>query len=263
PATSFAGTNGLLYTALLDLPSVSTGNWSIPQGNGWLTVSVRPNGLIRIGGQLADSTALIGTTSLGPDGEVLINLPIYGNKGLISGISKIIPHANSPVQNSLTGSLVWIKQNISSGSGLVQGFSTSLLVSGGPYIPPPVGQRILDFGSSPGNVPVDLEVTFVLPEPSSSFVTKFGISTKNTLELLSPIPDPYSTKLILFPNTGAFSGTFLDRRFTPPRSTNFQGILCLNPNATESAVRGGGYFLYPASTSNSTLLSGQIILLKP
>ncbi|MDB6120929.1 MAG: Cadherin proteinputative collagen-binding protein, partial [Verrucomicrobiaceae bacterium] len=76
-ATDYAGA----FTAALQPSNASV---SLPQGDGFLTFSMTTKGVITWNGQLADGTPLtVGTTNLGPNGEVPLFSALYAGKGSI------------------------------------------------------------------------------------------------------------------------------------------------------------------------------------
>jgi len=110
-----AGTNALArfkgyYTVALppeaELESPGAAG-NVPLGSGWLALTVKDGGAVALAGKLADGTALSGASTLvviaeaeaGEAAYVPFLFPLYGAKGVFSGVLEILQAASAPTGN--------------------------------------------------------------------------------------------------------------------------------------------------------------------
>ncbi|MDZ4286557.1 MAG: putative Ig domain-containing protein [Prosthecobacter sp.] len=97
PATAYKG----LHTFHLNPPDADP---DAPQGHGYGSFTVdEKTGSLKIIGKLADGNALLTTTFVGPNGQVLLYQPLYGNKGSFGGVLAVA------VDRAITGTASWYK----------------------------------------------------------------------------------------------------------------------------------------------------------
>ncbi|MGV3531330.1 MAG: hypothetical protein ACO1QR_03100, partial [Chthoniobacteraceae bacterium] len=77
-----------------------------PQGTGIASLVITNQGAVRITGTLADGTAFSQGGQLSSDGELLVYIPMYGERGLLAG-SVIFPTTDGEV--AAGGTAEWIK----------------------------------------------------------------------------------------------------------------------------------------------------------
>lgn len=216
------------YTAYLSgfgAPSV------VPEGDGYLLVSVAPNARLRAQGHLADGTRFTQATTLsGPDGDWFLYSSLYRRQGVVAGM---IDFQTEP-DFSFGGLLQWIKP-ASTSPFFPAGFDHELNVTGSYYQPPARGQFALDlWNTSPNLELIAIGGNLIAPPLHISL-------TLDTRNRFFPDLGPAAARLKLNARTGMISGTFLDNG---ARRRLF-GALAQRPNG---AV---GFFL---GTSESGLI---------
>ena len=300
PATALAGS----YTAVLDLDPNLQGysiHPEIPQGRGCLTLTITTAGLATWGGKLADGTAVTGSTTLGPNGELPLHLLLYTptvptTAGSVHGWMTAAPDKMvSPVNNghaTLDGTVDWKKlpqAATSTTRSYKAGFALhTLTVTGGVYALPPLNTPVLGIdGTAAGN---NARLTFSDGDLTSSSLAGPGspsgsisgtlnqalrISPTNAVTMPAGIANnPGAVTLALTASTGAISGAFTLRDQDPTdttfpytvitRTVPWYGILV--PRISQ----GVGQFQMPqlptanpkTTTSTSPILSGRMVLQK-
>jgi hypothetical protein len=239
PAGKFAGR----YTAEFEQP---INNPNVPQGSGFVALTVDAMGLANWSGKFADGTPYTGSATLWPTGDIPMFQMLYSGKGSVLGTSIIVPQVAPDPERTLTGSLSWSKQ-AQAVRPYPLGFGPIILdVMGGDYIPPEEGQIVnglpdvafgqvnASIGFSLGGIDAadqfeDLDQDFRF---TSAGATIFSSST---------VTNPAKVKIIsLSVATGVFSGTAtLTDPVNVSREVTFDGVL-LNRNQS-----GSGFFLLP------------------
>ena len=265
-ASAYAGN----YTAALDLPSLALHDPLYPQGHGYATLNVGSTGLCTWGGKLADGSAISGGVTLGPDGEVPLQVVLYATPGSAQGWQTI-----TSATGYLDGTLDWYKPQQAAAT---RSYHDGILLH----------TQTLVGGLYPATA-VNLPTMLGLALPLSMLNTKLSFSdgglTANFDQLLtvtatntssvptSPSLNSFLVKLTLTPSTGLFSGSFSRQDADPTdltspitvitRAPPFYGVL------VPRLAQGVGFFLLnelPASSptlttaANSPTLSGQVIL---
>ncbi len=245
PAKALAGA----YTAVLDLDPALQGyaaHPGIPQGRGYVTLAITTAGLATWGGRLADGTAVTGSTTLGPDGELPLHLMLYTptvatTAGSIHGWAQASADSMTPLLNGghplLDGSVDWIKLaqvSTSTTRSYKAGFPLhNLTVKGGVYAAPPSGTPVLGISATgSGN---DASLSFSEADLASSGLAGPGspsgsplgtlnqslrISATNAVTIpagsaASTGPNPGYVTIRLTASTGAVSGGFILRDNDP------------------------------------------------
>lgn len=226
----------------------------VPEGTGYLIQSVSTTGTVTLGGKLADGTALTGSASLGPDGQVPIHLLLYSTTGSVQGWAVIDDDADGTV----SGALDWYK--MPQPSKVVtriykNGFPLHALnITGAKYLKPGAGAIILGIPAAP--LP-NARLTLELGGIDTALVNDFTITTANAAQ--APTPNPQTLQVTLTAATGLFTGSFTLVEPGLPvvsRKTTFYGAVI--PNLRQ----GVGHFLLPElpNPSTSPMLSGRVVL---
>ena len=219
PAKEFEG----YYTVLLPPNPDETGP-DLPQGNGYGTLKVDAGGRIRFSATLADGTRISQTAVVSKDGTWPVYIPLYVKKGSLSGW---VTFTNVVGVSDLGGTLSWFKPPVPAAKFYPNGFTTEIMLLGSEYTAPPVGTPALDVTNTACNILVTLgEGNLDLFASNSVTLTaakKVSLCVTN------------SFKLTITPNTGLFSGSFINP--ATHKSTVFQGALFQKQNI------GAGFFL--------------------
>jgi len=208
------------YNCLL-VPTVASA--TVPQGDGYATLTVVASGNGVLAGTLADGTAINVTMPVSKHGTWPLYKLLYANKGDAIGWLSIIAS-----NNTVAAVVDWIKP-IGTGR-YAAGFSTVLTLQGTKYPSPAVaGRWQLTLGQ--GNLP-------------SNVVKTVTISTTGAVTL--PPVDSYKLSLKVTSATGKFTGSFV---YPGTRKVvSFTGLF-LQPPEPEA----GGFFLGPSASGFVTL----------
>lgn len=254
-----------------------------PQGFGYGAFVVNEaTGALTIIGRLADNSALLCATFIGQAGQVLLHQPLYSKRGSLIGQLTITPGPQAPADNTLAGDFTWLKLPppgaAPDASSLTDFGPLSLHITGGTYLPPGPGLRIL--GLPPVIAPAtNATLAFSLgglEAAAQQFTQPVRIANPGTKSLTNtaaiaadnasgnPNPNPNRVSMTtLTASTGIFGGSFILPGATPAlnRSATYTGQVV--PTPTEP--RGFGFFLLPQSQTSGTApkLSGRVQLQAP
>lgn len=268
-ATNKASSYAFPHTAVLEPVSSSS---ALPQGRGHTTLAVTTAGTATWAGKLADGTAITGSTTLGPMGQVSLHLMLYTNTGSLQGLSTL-----SAVTNNHDGVLSWYKAAQPSKSvtrSYKGGFPEhELTLTGAKYVKPAVGATVLGLAPPPANA----VLRFTGAPLTTELLQLLEISTRNVVKLPTLLAqNPQQVRLTLVPTTGAMSGSFTFKDpdpldVTPPiailtRTATFSGVLVTRAGFNQ----GGGFFNLaelpdaPGEKITTTpILSGRVQLSAP
>lgn len=218
------------YTMLIDPDNSDP---SSPQGNGWGTVVIQPNGYVTFNGKLADGTPLAFTTALfnGGNGYAWdISIPLSNGSGWLSG--EMDPQTTG--SNDFTGSLYW--SVAASGTGTFpSGFTVFPSAVTSPYTKQ---SPVLDVSPPPGN----LEVSTTdggLASGIDDFVT---LTTSNGVNVPAGAD---KLKISINSANGVFTGSFLD--VDSDTTINLSGVILQNQG------EGSGFFIGTGQSGVITL----------
>ncbi|MCW0217596.1 MAG: immunoglobulin domain-containing protein, partial [Prosthecobacter sp.] len=246
------------------------GDSTVPQGSGYGTFTLKPDGKVKIVGSTGDGQKLTLASYLGPVGEILVYQTVYTPvKGSIGG-SLEITAAAQPEDNTLTGELSVIRPANAKSRAYKEGFGPLELDAFGAAYTPDTTTVALDLtaGSSANLLFTEAGLTSELVETSLADVT-VTINAKDKTVITSPSPSPTLTKFSsLKSKTGLFAGTFTLSDENPisakppilKRKSKFQGVIVKEL----TGYYGYGYFLLdqlpttepPTTTKTSPNLSG-------
>ena len=239
-ATDFVG----YFTSTLRHPFLDP---YLPQGSGYLTMTVTSLGKANWAGKLADGTAFTASSYLWADGSCPVYLSLYRGLGSLHGTTAITSPMPPSTLRDLGGAISWIKRPQTT-RAYASGFGTlNLTVTGGEYVRPPLGQIVLGL-TDPGAGLTNAMITFasggvedadLFPDLSQDF----RITTAHKCIMPSVNSgNPANVKITsLSPATGIFSGSFVLKDPNPTRletrTTTFQGVILPGQNM------GDGFFL--------------------
>jgi hypothetical protein len=306
PVAGFVG----IYTAVLALDQALVGtdpnstasgsaeNMSYPQGSGYLTMTVGTTGSVDWSGRLADGTAISGSSSIGPQGDVPFYQILYtptaaATAGSICGWMKVVEDtAITPVNGGralLDGNVDWLKKPQSDNSttrSYKGGFPLhNLAVIGGRYVTPPTGQAVLglvDSGAGTTNAHIDFtEGGLRGPAPVVGAVMAnavshipLRISKKNAITMPVSTANPARVILSINASAGLMNGSFTLKNdpdptdATPPialltRTANYTGVLVprlrMGVGQFQLAELPSQQGTVKNTLSTSALWSGQVI----
>jgi sugar lactone lactonase YvrE len=237
PATVHVGR----WNAGLQRPVEAEGQEAVPQGDGFASFTVAPDGLATMAGRLADGTVLTGAGFVTRTGTVLVQ------RFLDAGVSSV---QGWTVLNG-TSEVRWLKgpqtpasRAYAAGFGPMNLGATSAL-----HVTPATDQILLGLPNAPGNAQLAM-VSGGLAAPLN-----LGFRLTTTHQVVAPTPNPNMLILTVSPVTGRYSGRY---------SVTDAGVTRLA--VVEGLTVGGqsaGYFLLPKAEppiATAPLLSGQAVL---
>lgn len=259
------------YTLVLEPEATHLGQADIPQGHGFASFTINTAGTLKLGGKLADGTAITLNTFIGPDGQTAVYHALYAKDALGSILGRVdVGLGVDPVQtgdNQLSGRLNWSRP-ASSAQAYGAGFDrVELEVIGGAFTEPPT---LLDVTPLINNVRLrffggGLEASATNPDFT------FTVGLENRVTIVS-MGNPGLATFKPIPAKGWFSGHFnlVDPHWDMPapatwlRRPSYQGIII----QSEGDYHGVGYFLLPAlpvanpKTNPPEIMSGRVIFEK-
>jgi uncharacterized repeat protein (TIGR03803 family) len=202
------------------------GNESLPQGDGWASVTIDRGGRASFAGALADGTRILQSTSLSQAGQAALYSSLYTGQGSVQGWLNF----GTPTSSGGYGSVNWSKSASAAMNFYPAGFTNDVQVLGSLYAPPTLGARILNWG------------TGIVAFDGGGLVEPF--TNRVTLGLDNRIVNTSSNKLSMTFTT--LSGMFKGSVTAPGGTTSvpFQGILLQKWNV------GYGYFLNPTQSGS-------------
>ncbi len=219
PAATHAGK----YTASIDR-SVGSNR---PDGFGYGTISVDLAGTVKLAGVLGDGTKFTQKTAISAHGLWPLYVAAYGRNGSISGWM--------PLSNSLPtdAAVFWHKGSIPTSPRYPNGFTLTTPMHVSPYVPPIVGQRVININNG--------FVTLEGGALQSAVINELSLGTNNKVTNLGA----YQLSLTIKLPTGSLSGSMsLDGV-----RQKFSGVVI---QATDLGV---GHFLSP-QLSGAMVMTG-------
>jgi hypothetical protein len=251
-ATPFVG----YYTSAIRLPNDRIGDLSVPQGFGYLKITVAKTGAVSWAGKTADGVALIGSSVIWPTGEFPLFTMIYKNTGSVIGLPLITQAGDC------LGRMDWTKGAQPAGERVYgAGFGPlAMSLQGARWTAPAKGQIVLGLADKVDNARLDFASGGV--ESAAQFadldqllrILKTNVAAFN----LTSVVNPAGVKLTLVPSKGTFTGGFKLTDGGAVRPISFEGVLLSGDGL------GLGLFLLPqlplGSPANSAILSGSVVL---
>ena len=197
---------------------------SLPQGDGFGSITVGATGLLRFAGTLGDGTPVSQSVYVSDSGGWPLFAAPYAAGGTISGALSVTGAGQGA---TVGGTAAWFKTGLSTHKGAYPaGFSASVNAVGAAFA------TKLPIAYTSGTATIGAG-GITAPGPYSLRITASGHVTST----------PAGLSLSLSPATGNFSGTF--RPIGAARSSSFHGVLFQNTGQgygefTGSALLGGG-----------------------
>jgi subtilisin family serine protease len=264
PATSRAG----YYTLGINLAdAASDGVESIPQGSGYASFTVAAAGTLTVAGRAADGSVFTSASFLGPNGEIAVYSPLYGNLGSLAGILGLTDEEESaPVDNTVSGNLTWLKP-ITKTRTYAGGFGPLSLNAYGRYLAATSSKGIATGLPETGAVSLHFADGGLANAAIDPDVGSFDYTATKTVVLpaAGSTGNPAKVTLTINKTTGLIGGTFILVEPTPAltRRVTFQGMI-IRPESGNA--KGQGYFLLPQiprdgeTIATSPILSGRVLV---
>jgi hypothetical protein len=237
---------------------------SIPQGQGYATFTVAPNGTLKIIGKSADGQTLSSSGFMGPDGQICLYSALYKGLGSLLGqLTLAEDPAGTFTGNTIAGSLTWMKPT-SMTRTYAAGFAPINLVAEGAYLAasskslilgmPEEGTvmlRFTDGGLAEAELDPDLDLTWT-----------------HDNKVLLPAINPAKVALSINAKTGAVTGNFTLVEPSPALTRAKMPCVGQIVRLNGGSIRAVGHFLLPQipttgqSIRTSPILSGGLLLLQ-
>lgn len=233
PAVDLAGR----YTWLMEPESQPPGDEDIPNAAGYMTATISKTGVVTWRGKMADGTVVTGSSPLLQElGAVVFALhkELYVATGSVQGWMRLQGDGADGSLVELGGQLDWRKAALAEGSKVrlyKQGIPLHyLMVTGGSYRLPEVGERVIQLGEGLGNASFTLSGWSVVGE---SLGQMFTVTEKNAVRLPKLSAETPLRSLSLSLSLGTFKGTLvltddhpLDGKAKPlKRTVAFEGVI--------------------------------------
>jgi Cadherin-like beta sandwich domain/Putative Ig domain/Regulator of chromosome condensation (RCC1) repeat/Viral BACON domain len=238
---------------------------ALPQGFGYGSFAVNEKtGALKISGELADGTPIVGTTFVGQDGQVLLYAALYGGRGSVAGVLTL----HTP-DHAVTGEPDWFKPAPtprSKDNVYAAGFGPLILAcQGGRYLPPAAGELVLGLTPSVENAVLEFDAA----TPDSDFAQPVTIANPKPTGLTNTALIATNARSVKITRFNAAAGTF-EGEFTLPGTTAALHRKALFSGQIARSDSGGdvghGYFLLPQTPSlgetvkTSPQRSGKVLL---
>ncbi|MEN3940432.1 hypothetical protein WJU23_03990 [Prosthecobacter sp. SYSU 5D2] len=247
PAAFFAEGKGSSYNTALFLEPDNLTDEDYPQGVSFAVIKVDRLGKVKLTSRLADGTKFTSSTILWPDGQLPLYIPLYKGQGSLVGTLILETGFAEDIvaDNEVTGDLKWTRP-ASSAKLYADGFITLVSASGGVYLAPPKGSRVLDLGSDPDHPSVQMNLT--QGGLAGTIAADLALTTASKVSAITP--NDNKVKLTFAPATGLVSGGFaVDKRKAP-----ISGLILPANGLNESEAYG--FFLLPPASGGQATLSG-------
>lgn len=224
------------YTWLMEPESQPPGDEDIPNAAGYMTATISKTGLVTWRGKMADGTVVTGSSGLLYESDLAFALhkDLYVATGSVHGWVRLQGDGADDSLVTMSGLLDWKKAPLAETSKVrvyKQGIPLHYLtVTGGSYMLPKVGERVIQLGEGLGNASFTLSGLSVVGE---SLEQMFTVTEKNAVRLpkLSSATPLRSLSLSL--SQGTFKGTLvltddhpLDGNAKPlKRTVAFEGVI--------------------------------------
>ncbi|MBL9115256.1 MAG: cadherin domain-containing protein [Verrucomicrobiaceae bacterium] len=227
-----------LYSNSSQVPPAQIGNYNtaqtavagqsgLPASPGWLRVLVTKNGNVTISGRAPDVLPVSAASAIVEGGEIAF----YANAVGSNPKSEYGGQLSITLGGAVTGALTFDKtvQSVAKGAFHATGFSGNYETSGGFYIVPAAGERILTTNGAGG-----VTATFTGAGYASPFSKSLTLTTSNTFTAL---PSPPLSALTLRTASGILGGSVKS-------PTNTTMVITGLAVPTGGSVQAIGCFLY-------------------
>lgn len=256
------------YSVSLNVGMFNIGNDSVPQGTGFAGITIGEDGVTKFTGMAADGSLLTSTGFMGPDGEILVYVPLYAKLGSISGIlTQSLDPTGGYSENSITGSLALSKPQTTGRTYTAEINQVELVVEGKYLARAAAGSIVLGLPSSSDPSTLDfslggLDAASINPDLVDA-VTFLRPTLKTVIPAAGSAMNPGRTTLLINTATGSVTGNFYLVDGTLRRTVKYQGMIVRTADGSTTA---NGYFLLPQiagpgqTNANSPILSGRVDL---
>ncbi len=207
--TNLASQAGQYTLVLPGLP----GSTVLPEGSGYATVKVSPNGVTTLAGTLADGSKISQGFAISEAGLWPVYFSLDAGKGLLLSWQAFRAGADS----DFDGWMAWIKPTNSAARFYPGGFDFERSLSGQAYVPPSGTNTVLNYTSY-------IQLAFGGGNLSENFADAIALGASSRVSNLS------SNKLMVkfTPATGLFAGSVTDP--VANKSWNFGGAILQKDN---------------------------------
>ncbi len=212
------------YTVWLRSPN----NPTLPQGQGWATLSVSAKGACTMAGKLGDGTAFSAAPTLRTTDSILLNVPLFttlpaASRGYFFGE---ITFRDKPGSDA-DGSAKWKRGPQSASLYYPLGF--------GPETISIVASRWAPLSALPGTHQLDLTKGGLEDNEPNNFPAQFNFTLANpstgvAKTVIASVNIPEKTAFTANFKTGAFSGTFVHPDIGATKPRGFSGVLYQKQN---------------------------------
>ena len=213
----------IAYTVRIPHP----GDPTVPQGNGYGSLTVSKTGAIRLAGKLGDGTAFSASGGLLANNTFPFYSLLYSKKGSAVGTVQF----ETTVNGDLDAVVGWFKP-ATSGTYTPEAIERTVNMYGSVYVKPAKGVPVIS--TTVGNVVL---AAGNLPAQGLSFAGSLSTTNKFTVSIPPSTSD--SLKITVVPATGLFSGSFIDSSVTPAKTRKFSGALIQGGFEFGTGVFGG------------------------
>lgn len=262
PATTLQG----YYSMALDLAEGDGLSW-IPQGSGFAAFTASLAGTLVIVGKTADGEVITSAGFLGTGGEFWMYSPLYKKLGTIQGPLSLHANLDGLVDNTLSGSLTWYKQDIV-GRAYSTTFGPINLKADGGYLALTNKTKAISGLPAVGNV----QLIFTdggLAGSGTDPNTSFNFNALNKAEAPNALNNPGKVVITINAATGAVAGNFTLVEATPPLTRAKVPFLGQVVRQTDGQIKAVGYFMLGQipgvgqKITTSPILSGGVSLQQP
>ncbi len=209
-----------------------------PGGSGYLTMTLRAKGRVKLAGRLADETKVSLSTVLLPqedNGVVVLYQPLYSKRGAVAGLVEVRRGSAAPFDNTLEQAggteVVWEypgKSRVLTDDS----FAARCLVQGAYYARPHTFEPLLS-GAVVQGQDLGWEVPLSFKGSGAVYLEKDGVV------------NPAAATLKIAAGSGVFSGRF-NEGADSRRKFKFSGVVVVHP---VEGVYGVGSYIVPASVA--------------
>ena len=244
-----------------------------PDGFGYGSfVVTEKDGSLTTTGKLPDGSALLCSTFIGKEGQVMLYQALHSNHGSCLGKLIVAHPSGDPTtdNNTLTGALTWLKPATpvkTADTVYRDGFGPlALQVLGSTYLAPGKNERVMSLPAGATSTSTNAQFSFANGGLAPDFDQAVRIANPvlngvtNTATIPTPTANPNKVAIPVFTApTGLFSGSFIIPGATTAlnRTAPFFGQIVRVGLTTQ----GYGYFLLPTGTAaTAPKLSGSVEL---
>lgn len=264
PASAFQG----YYSMALNLTDAGDrGVVQIPQGTGFATCTPSLAGTLTIIGKTADGEIITSAAFLGTGGEFWVYSPLYKKLGTIQGKLNLNANLEGLTDNTVSGSLTWLKPAIVGRAYPTSFGPTNLTVDGG-FLALTSKTKAISGLPTVGEVQV-LFTHGGLADSATDPDMSFTFNALNKVVLPPALNNAGKVTITLNPATGVVGGNFTLVETAPPLTRAKVPFFGQVVRQTDGQIKAVGYFMLPQipgvgqKITTSPILSGGVKLQQP